>query len=549
MPQMTGDGMLVAGDAAALCLAAGIWLEGVNFAMASGMYAGEAAVEALARRRRLRRRPRRLRAPARRDVRAAATTASCAGRPELVLSDRVQHLYPQLMANVVERDVPGRQPGAQAGAAADPAASERKRARHPSPRPRPRRARRRGGRSDERSACTATAATMAGDAGVRGRCDRRRRRVPTSTSGPTSSSTARSAPTAAPASASSPARPTCSCRRPTAGSCSTTSSASSAARATWCATARARSSWSLPGGRLRRRVPPVVIAVCWKWVAVRGTAWAGRSRRPTAAALEVGAAPVAEAGRRRHRRDRSVRPAPRPRLREALAVGAGRAVRVDAPSGLASADRRRGAGAGVAGVPSGSCAATPRPTEAAGPVPAFLAAELGAGQALGLVGVRPGANGTLRVVRRLDGGRREVLACAGPDRAVGRGGGGLAATGVAPGRAGRGACHHRGAGGHRRLTPSRPVSHAPIARARGPSRRRAATPATASAGSPVSPARPRPRRARWWRSPRRRRRPASSSTCGPGATWRHRRDPAPRAPRLARHRGHAAGDRAADRLL
>ncbi len=48
MPKMTGDGMLVAGDAAALCLAAGIWLEGVNFAMASGMYAGEAAAEALA---------------------------------------------------------------------------------------------------------------------------------------------------------------------------------------------------------------------------------------------------------------------------------------------------------------------------------------------------------------------------------------------------------------------------------------------------------------------------------------------------------------------
>jgi electron transfer flavoprotein-quinone oxidoreductase len=41
--------MLVAGDAAAMCLAAGIWLEGVNFAMASGMYAGQAAAEALRR--------------------------------------------------------------------------------------------------------------------------------------------------------------------------------------------------------------------------------------------------------------------------------------------------------------------------------------------------------------------------------------------------------------------------------------------------------------------------------------------------------------------
>jgi electron transfer flavoprotein-quinone oxidoreductase len=102
MPQMTTDGMLVAGDAAALCLAAGIWLEGVNFAMASGMYAGEAAAEALA---------------------ANDTTATgLAGyerrlgdtfvlrdhrklrrAPSLVLSDRVQHRYPEMIANTVER--------------------------------------------------------------------------------------------------------------------------------------------------------------------------------------------------------------------------------------------------------------------------------------------------------------------------------------------------------------------------------------------------------------------------------------------------------------
>ena len=101
MPRMTGDGMLVAGDAAALCLAAGIWLEGVNFAMASGMYAGEAAAEALAAG----------------DVsagglagyerRLAATFVLQDHRrlrraPRLVLSDRVQHLYPQLLANSVE---------------------------------------------------------------------------------------------------------------------------------------------------------------------------------------------------------------------------------------------------------------------------------------------------------------------------------------------------------------------------------------------------------------------------------------------------------------
>ena len=47
IPKLATSGMLVAGDAASLCLAAGIWLEGVNFAIASGMYAGEAADEAL----------------------------------------------------------------------------------------------------------------------------------------------------------------------------------------------------------------------------------------------------------------------------------------------------------------------------------------------------------------------------------------------------------------------------------------------------------------------------------------------------------------------
>ena len=114
MPKMTTDGMLVAGDAAALCLAAGIWLEGVNFAMASGIYAAEAAVDA---------------------VRAGnVTAAGLAGyrerlertfvlkdhrklrrAPELVLSDRVQHLYPGMVANVVERmfrvDNPHPKPG------------------------------------------------------------------------------------------------------------------------------------------------------------------------------------------------------------------------------------------------------------------------------------------------------------------------------------------------------------------------------------------------------------------------------------------------------
>ncbi len=114
MPKMTGDGMLVAGDAAAMCLAAGIWLEGVNFAMASGMYAGEAAAEALARNdtsavglagyeRRLH------------DTFVLRDHKKLRRAPALVLSDRVQHLYPDMIANTVERmfrvDNPSPKPG------------------------------------------------------------------------------------------------------------------------------------------------------------------------------------------------------------------------------------------------------------------------------------------------------------------------------------------------------------------------------------------------------------------------------------------------------
>jgi electron transfer flavoprotein-quinone oxidoreductase len=114
MPKMTMPGMLVAGDAAALCLAAGIWLEGVNFAMASGMYAAEAAVEAVRKgdvgatglagyQRRLS------------DTFVLKDHRKLRRAPELVLSDRVQHLYPTMVANVVERmfhvDNPNPKPG------------------------------------------------------------------------------------------------------------------------------------------------------------------------------------------------------------------------------------------------------------------------------------------------------------------------------------------------------------------------------------------------------------------------------------------------------
>ncbi len=43
MPALAVDGLLVAGDAAGMTLAAGIWLEGVNFAIGSGLAAGRTA--------------------------------------------------------------------------------------------------------------------------------------------------------------------------------------------------------------------------------------------------------------------------------------------------------------------------------------------------------------------------------------------------------------------------------------------------------------------------------------------------------------------------
>ncbi len=101
MPDLVADGLLVTGDAAGLCLAAGIWLEGVNFAMASGIYAAEATIEALAAgdptRSGLAGYERRLG-----DTFVLRDHRKLRRAPALVLSDRVQHLYPRLVANTIE---------------------------------------------------------------------------------------------------------------------------------------------------------------------------------------------------------------------------------------------------------------------------------------------------------------------------------------------------------------------------------------------------------------------------------------------------------------
>lgn len=101
MPELAADGMLVAGDAAAMCLAAGIWLEGVNFAIGSGLAAGAAAAEAIGANdttaRRLSGYQRRLR-----DSFVLADHKNLQGAPQLVLSDRVQNQYPGLLCDVVQ---------------------------------------------------------------------------------------------------------------------------------------------------------------------------------------------------------------------------------------------------------------------------------------------------------------------------------------------------------------------------------------------------------------------------------------------------------------
>jgi electron transfer flavoprotein-quinone oxidoreductase len=102
MPALAADGLLVAGDAAGMTLAAGIWLEGVNFAIGAGLAAGEAAARALA-------------SGDLSKAGLASYTKSLEANfvlqdhrrlrraPHLILSERMQGSYPQLMCDLVEQ--------------------------------------------------------------------------------------------------------------------------------------------------------------------------------------------------------------------------------------------------------------------------------------------------------------------------------------------------------------------------------------------------------------------------------------------------------------
>jgi electron transfer flavoprotein beta subunit len=113
-----------------------------------------------------------------------------------------------------------------------------------------------------------------------------------------------------------------------------------------------------------------------------------------------------------------------PVLRDALAAGADRAVRVDLPAGAASAAVAAGLAAALTGAAAVVCGDWSL-DRGSGSVPAFLAARLGAAQALGLVAIEidvpgRGTSGlaahapSVRAERRLDGGRRERLSVAAP---------------------------------------------------------------------------------------------------------------------------------------
>lgn len=166
----------------------------------------------------------------------------------------------------------------------------------------------------------------------------------------------------------------------------------------------------------------MTIAVCWKWVSLDGDArWAGVSPADRAA-LETALVLATATGE-----DVcafALGPADADFvLREALAAGASRAVRVDASPDLRSdAVARALAGAITAVVdrPSWVLCGDYSLDRGSGSVPAMLAAELDAAQALGLVGVDiDAATGTsdgraLHATRRLDGGRRERLRVSAP---------------------------------------------------------------------------------------------------------------------------------------
>ncbi len=156
------------------------------------------------------------------------------------------------------------------------------------------------------------------------------------------------------------------------------------------------------------------VFVCWKWVALDDDdRWASVSAADEAA-LEIALQLAMGAGG-----DASVTvatvgpPAAETALRDAIARGARRAIRVDAPRDLCSAAVAAALAPLTAGCTWVMCGDYSL-DRGSGSVPALIAAHREIAQALGLVDVGPGVDGSLRALRRLDGGRREELSVAAP---------------------------------------------------------------------------------------------------------------------------------------
>ncbi|MEX2628092.1 MAG: mycofactocin-associated electron transfer flavoprotein beta subunit [Ilumatobacteraceae bacterium] len=172
-----------------------------------------------------------------------------------------------------------------------------------------------------------------------------------------------------------------------------------------------------------RSTPSRRIAVCWKWVDLEGDARRAGVSDADEAALESALTLATSLENTEVTVVALGPPAVDTVLRGALAAGAHGAIRIDASVELRS-DRVAAALAGVLRqtlhdvdiVVCGDYS----PDRGSGSVPAFLAAELGAAQALGLIDVtvdgRVDASGApvLRALRRLDGGRREQLSVTTP---------------------------------------------------------------------------------------------------------------------------------------
>ncbi|MGB0115136.1 MAG: mycofactocin-associated electron transfer flavoprotein beta subunit [Ilumatobacteraceae bacterium] len=157
------------------------------------------------------------------------------------------------------------------------------------------------------------------------------------------------------------------------------------------------------------------ILVCWKWVSldaerIADPRWSGVSNADEAA-LETALTLAASADPPATVHVVCVGSAAADdALRTALAVGADHVTRIDASSELDSRVVAAALAAHATDADLVLCgdASVDRGT---GSVPAFIADELGCAQALGLVSVEPQGPtfGSLRVTRRLDGGRREIL--------------------------------------------------------------------------------------------------------------------------------------------